>query len=581
MHVLLCVLAAFLLAACQTGRLREPGADHVFLDGRVYTLAPDQPWARGVAVRDGRIVYVGEEEGARAWIGTDTRVHDLDGGMLLPGFIDAHAHPIMGAGSSQSLAIDPEDDVDAIAAEVARFARKHPDRAILQGFGFGAAQFGTAGPHKRVLDAAVPERPVVLIDEGGHSAWANSKALELLGVGRDTPDPIPGSHYFKRDASGEATGWMLESQTFMPALVRLGAGTAEDTAEGAADLFALWSSVGVTTIYDAGMSAFEEPGFEALAALDRDDRLPFRIVASHMIQHPDQLEGALARFEALRERHATARVRVGSIKIHNDGTIEARTAAMLEPYVGEPDNRGGVLLEPEVLTPFVARVVEAGVDLHIHTIGDRAVRQALDAIEHARSASPRSGVRITMCHVEVVHDDDLARFAALDVIVQTTPVWHQPPGAETARALGPDRVARLERFAPLVRDGVRVTFGSDFPASGTIRGISPLHNIEAALTRQAFGDAEGAILGGPEQRLDLPTLLRGYTLDAAHQLRLDEELGSIEVGKQADLIVIDRNLFEVERHAIHRAKVRLTMMGGEVVHERGFRDWLVDRILGL
>ncbi len=573
--------ALTLSLGCQTGGAVAPGADHLFLDGRVYTLDPAQPWARAVAVTDGRIVYVGEDEEARAFRGSKTRVHDLDGQMLLPGFIDAHAHPIMTAGSSESLSIEPADDAETIAAKVARYARDHPEHAVLRGFGFSAGQFGPAGPHRRVLDTAVPDRPVILIDDGGHSAWANSRALELLGVDRDTPDPIPGSHYYKRDADGEPTGWMLESQTFMPSLVRLGAGSVDQTVEGAEDLFALWSSVGVTTIFDAGMSAFEAQGFEALARLDREQRLPFRIVASHMIQHPDQLDGAIERFEALRGLHASDRVRVGSIKIHNDGTLQARTAAMLAPYVGEPDNRGGVLLEPQVLGAFVTRAHDAGADLHIHAIGDRAVRDALDAVEQARARTGRHDVRVTMCHVEVVADEDLARFAALGVIVQTTPVWHVPPGAPTARALGPERVARLERFAPLVRDGVRVTFGSNFPASGTIRGISPLHNIEAALTRQAFRDSDGEILGGPEQRLSLPTLLRGYTLDAAYQLRLEDELGSIEVGKRADLIVLDRNLFEEDRTAIHRAKVRLTMVEGEVVHERGLRDWLVDRLLGL
>ena len=569
------------VCSCASPRGGGPGADHVFYDGAVYTVNAHMPWASAVVVEDGRITFVGEDEDARAFIGRETKVHDLGGDMLLPGFIDAHAHPILVAGAGNSLRIDPEDDVDAIKKAVGRHARKHPELAVIRGFGFGAAQFGSRGPSKLVLDEVVADRPVILIDSGGHSAWGNSRTFEILGVDRDTPDPIPGSHYYKRDSAGEPTGWMLESQTFMPAMAELGTVTVEGTVAGAEQPFALWSAMGVTTIFDAGMSAFEATGFEAVQQLDRERRLPFRLVTSHMIQHPDQMDGAVGRFRDLRERYTSDRVHVGSVKIHNDGTLEARTAAVLEPWVGEPDNRGGVLLERDVLRDFVTRLDAAGIDMHIHVIGDRAVRDALDAVEAARAVNGDTGVRITLCHVELVADEDLPRFAPLGVIVQATPVWHVPPPPEWVPYLGPDRIARLERFAPLARDGVRVTFGSDFPASGTILGISPLHNIEAGMTRQHFGDPEGEVLGGPEMRLDLETLLRGYTLDAAYQLRLEDEVGSIEVGKQADLIVLDENLFEVPPHDVHEVKVRLTMTGGEVVHERGLADWFVDFYLGL
>ena len=577
----LTVAIAAHLCSCATPPVDGPGAAHVFVGGAVYTLDPAQPWVSAVVVDEGRIAYAGDDRRALEFVGRDTVVHHLRARTLLPGFIDAHAHPIMTAGGSESLQIDPGDDDDAIAKAVARYARKNPDLPVIRGFGFSAAQFGPEGPDKRVLDAVVSDRPVILVDEGGHSAWGNSRAFEVLDIDHDTPDPIPGAHYYKRDARGEPTGWMLESQTFMPALAKLGTVTVEGTVEGAAPLLALWSSMGVMTVFDAGMSAFEAIGFEALARLDREGRLPLRIVASHMIQHPEQVAGAVDRLIALRNRYTTDRVRVGHIKIHNDGTIEARTAAMLQPWVGEPDNRGGVLLERDALRRFVTRVDAAGIDLHIHVIGDRAVRQALDAVEAARHANGDTGVRVTLCHVELIHDDDLERFAPLDVIVQATPVWHVPPRPETARALGPERVERLERFAPLVRDGVRVTFGSDFPASGTIRGISPLHNIETGMTRQHFGHPEGEVLGGEAQRLDLEALLRGYTLDAAYQLRLEHEVGSIEAGKRADLIALDANLFEVDPHEIHEVKVRLTMVDGEIVHQRGLRDWITDRYLGL
>ena len=577
------LIAAIGIAAsgCQSRPATGPGADHVFVNARVYTLDEDQPWASAVAVVGERISYVGDESGARALIGSGTAIHDLGGRLFLPGFIDTHAHPMMAAGSREQLKLDPQATEAELLAAVARYARKRRDVPLIQGFGFGAAQFGPEGPDKRALDRAVSDRPVILVDEGGHSAWANSKALEILEIDRYAADPIPGSHYYKRDAAGDPTGWMLESQTFMPALAKLGGFQKQDAVDGADDLFRLWSSLGVTTVYDAGMTAFEMTALEAAAQLDAEGRLPFRYVASHMIQNPAQLSSAIETFRTLERRYRGRRLRMGGIKLHNDGTIQAHTAGLLTPYTDDPGNRGGVLVEGDALRDFVVAVDAAGIDLHIHAIGDRTVREALDAVETARVANGSTETRITLCHLELIHDEDLPRFAELGVVAQTTPIWHGPNGPDSLRALGPGRFESLFRFARLTRDGVRVTFGSDFPASGTIQGISPVFNIEVGHTRQAAGEPDSPIQGDIGERLDLETMVRGYTLDAAYQLHLEHEVGSIEVGKRADLIVLSRNLFEIDQYKIHTTKVLLTMVNGVVVHERGLRHWIADRALGL
>ncbi|MBW2271523.1 MAG: amidohydrolase [Deltaproteobacteria bacterium] len=577
---LVTALSAALLS-CQSRPAIGPGADHVFIDARIYTVDPSRPWAAAVAVEGERISYVGDEAGARALIGSATEVHDLGGRLLLPGFIDTHAHPIMAAGSRENLSLDPRWSEVQVLRAVARYARKHRDARLIQGFGFGATQFGAEGPDRRALDRVVTDRPVLLVDEGGHSAWANSKTFEVLGIDRDTPDPIPGSHFYKRDANGNPTGWMLESQTFMPALAAMGGFSARDAVAGADDLFGLFSSVGVTTVYDAGMTAFEGMGFEALAQLDAEGRLPLRYVASHMIQNPNQLAAAIESFRDLEARYRGKRLRVGGIKLHNDGTIEAHTAGLLRPYTDDPDNRGGILVEGAALREFVTNVDAAGIDLHIHAIGDRTIREALDAVASARRSNGATGTRITLCHLELIHADDMHRFAELDVIAQTTPIWHGSGGPDSVPALGAERAHAMFRFNSLVREDVRVTFGSDFPASGTILGISPVHNIEIGHTRQTTGEPDSRLQGRTQDRLALETLVRGYTLDAAFQLRMEDEVGSIEVGKRADLIVLSRNLFEVDPYAIHSSKVLLTMLDGVVVHERGPRNWLTDFLLGL
>jgi predicted amidohydrolase YtcJ len=293
-HSATAFLTLALALAC--GWLDDQGADRgsiLFEGGEVYTLDAVKPWAEAVVVEDGVITYVGDRNGAEPHTGSATRVVDLGGGLLLPGFIDTHAHLMMAAGASEMLQIDLELTPEEILREVEEFARKNPERPFLIGGGFGVAQFGKTGPHRRDLDRIVPDRPVVLIDDGGHSAWLNSAALDAVGIGKDTPDPIPGVHYYAREENGEPTGWLLESQTFMPALATLGAFSKETTKEGAAELFPLVSSLGVTTVFEAGMSAFEEEGYEALVEIEREGRLPFRVVGSHMIQNPAQVPSAI------------------------------------------------------------------------------------------------------------------------------------------------------------------------------------------------------------------------------------------------------------------------------------------------
>lgn len=581
------LLLAFgaLLAAMLLGCARPPagthGADYVFSHGKVYTVDARRPWAEAVAVTGNKIVYVGDSAGADRLVGENTRVMDLSDQLLVPGFIDTHIHPFLTALFANTLQLDAQDSTEEWLEAIAEYAKENPQRPLVLGFGFDVARFGGAGPHKSMLDKVVPNTPVIIIDAGGHVAWTNSAALARMGITRATPDPIPGSHYFKRDKNGDPTGWLLESQTFMPALARLMPFTREEIKAGADQFFGLLSSVGVTAVFDAGMSSGEELGLEVIAALEREKRLPFRYVASHMIQHPSMVAGAIETFQRLRQRYRTPLLSVGAIKLQNDGSLEAHTAALLEDYADTPGKRGNMLLEGAALRDFVVAVDKAGIDLHIHAIGDRTVHEVLDALEIARREGGQSATRHTVCHVDLARDEDLARFKPLGTIVQNTPFWHQEQNEDWRRALGTARFNRLYRFKLLEREGVRLTFGSDFPASGAIQGISPLHNIEIGHTRQPYGKPDGPILGSADLRLTIETLIKGYTLDAAYQLRMENDIGSIEVGKRADLIVLDDDPFAVDPHEIHTIKVDLTMVDGKVVFERGLKAWVTDKVLGL
>jgi len=571
-----CVLSLG-LSGCRSA-LPETGADVVFLNGEINTQNPDQTWVEAIAIDGKRISYVGDNQQAQMLIGQNTQVIDLKGQLVLPGFIDTHAHPILAAGMAHALQLDLEAKPEDWLKALLEYAEDNPDLPGLMGFGFSAEAFGAKGPTKELLDAVIPDRPVILIDEGGHSAWVNSKALALAGINHKTPDPVPGTHYFKRAADGEPTGWCLEAMTFNPMIAKLGLISKESIIEQANDIFYLFSAFGITTIYDAGFSAFSDMAYEAVGQLEQDDKLASRLITSHMIQSPKQLADAVATLQSYQQRFGSELVQPRVMKIHNDGTKEARTAGLFDAYEKQPENFGSLLLEGEQLQSFVKEVDEAGFDIHIHAIGDRTVHEALNAFEQVRGSNPESNNRYSIAHTELVSDDDLGRFSELAVVAQTTPFWFPSHGEEQ---LGKVRAEKLYRFRKMLDSGAKVTFGSDFPATGDLLGLSPIVNMEMGQTRQFPSEGTPMLSAGVDGSLTLQEMIRGYTIDAAYQLNLEDELGSLEVGKLADLVVIDENIFEQDIDNIHQAKVAMTFMNGERVYERNLKSHLTEWVLGL
>jgi hypothetical protein len=257
------------------------------------------------------------------------------------------------------------------------------------------------------------------------------------------------------------------------------------------------------------------------------------------------------------------------LKIMDDGTVEGRTAAMFEDYQGEPGNSGETVYTEEEMTRMVAGAAERDIDVHIHALGERAIHESLNAIEASRKLHPDSATRYTICHLEVIADQDLERFAELDVIAQSTPLWasYDTFGKQF---VSDDQFNRFWRFKSLKDLGVRLTFGSDFPASGAgTLGLSPVVQIEIGHTRQEAGQSDALVQPRESERLDVESLVRGFTIDAAYQLHMEDEIGSLAVGKKADLAVLDQNIFEVAPHTIHLTGVAITMMDGEIVYRAG------------
>lgn len=570
------LIATLVLSGCTQTRPLQ-GADVVLLNGNIDTQNPESPWASAIAISGKRISYVGDNQQVKTLIGQNTQVIDLDGQLVLPGFIDTHAHPVMAAGMSDGLHLPLDTPPDELLKIIKKYINDNPHSNGIMGFGFSAAVFGVEGPTKELLDALEPNRPVILVDEGGHSAWVNSKALELAGIDRNTPDPVPGTHYYQRDNEGNPTGWCLEAMTFFPMIAKLQLIDKEQIMAGSADLFSLFSAFGITTVYDAGFSAFADTAYEAVDQLAREDSLPFRLVTSHMIQSPAHLSDAIDKLSAYQQRYSSELVMPRVMKIHNDGTKEARTAGQFEAYADNAENFGSVLLEGNTLYDFVKDVDKAGFDIHIHAIGDKAVHEALNAFEHTKTANPNSANRYSVAHTELVIDSDLPRFAANNVIAQTTPYWFEPHGED---ALGKTRAEKLYRFRQILDSGAKVTFGSDFPATGALIGLSPIVNMEMGQTRR-FPETDKTTTPSKDKALTLAEMIRGYTYDAAYQLNLETELGSLEEGKLADLVVINKNLHEMEAEQIHTAKVAITMMNGEIVYQRNWKSYLTEWALDL
>ena len=568
--VLLGMCAAWSAAAAE---------DILFVNGVVWTADPARPEAEAVLVRGGRIEAVGANEATAERAGGGAKLFDLAGRMLLPGFIETHSHPAVAGLLNSKLQVIGTQTVADVQAALAAYAKDHPDEEVLFGFGFPSAlntavnAAGVKGPYRKDLDAVVPDRPVMLIALDAHSAWVNSKALEVAGITKDTPDPLPGVHYYQRDKKGEPTGWMVEGNAFWPLVPLFGIGSVEDFRAAFSAMLPSYSAMGITTVFDAGIpggDALLRNALKALSAMQRDGDLPVRLRTSSYLNSPDEAEDMAERLAAIRRDFASDLIDLYTVKIPNDGTIEGETAAVIKPYAA--GGSGAVLLSGEPFGRFLAALRRANLDAHIHAIGDRTLRVTLDAVAAARKAVAESDSRVTVAHAMLAAPEDLRRLRALDVMIQTTPHWaHDLSGTLGlySRLLDDERGTQVMLLRDLWEAAPLVAFGADYPATGLpFPQTSPLHGIEIGHTRRRPGAKEGPPLPPADQRMALNDLLAGYTVNAARQLRLEREVGVIAPGKQADLIVLERNLFAVPPHSVHAIKVDMTLLAGRIVFSR-------------
>lgn len=533
-------------------------ADLVFHHGAVYTVDAVRSWAEAVAVQRGRIVYVGPDAGARDWVGPQTLVVDLNGKMLLPGFHDCHVHLVEGGVQLGECDLTGLTDVDDILEAVRRYAEQHPEEEWVRGGGWQLASFPSGNPHKSLLDRVVPDRPVFLEASDGHSAWVNTKGLQLSGVAVATRDPPKGR--IERDPlTGEPTGTLRETAVRLVSRY-LPKTSLEEYVVGLRLGVEMANRFGITSVQEASV---QETYLSAYAELDRRDELSLRATAAIKVD-PAAGVHQLPRMIAMRSKYMRPRLRPIAAKIYADGVLETRTAAVLEPYVGFGNDRGRARVEPDVLNPVAALLDREGFQIHIHAIGDRAIRNALDALEFAQHQNGVRDSRHHIAHLELIHPHDMPRFRRLGVIANFQPFWAfaDPSIVElTIPILGPERSRWLYPIHSVAQTGAVIACGSDW----SVTTMNPLDAIQVAVTRGGLDkDAEAVLL--PEEAVDLSTMIAAYTINGAYVLFQEKETGSIEVGKAADLIVLNRNLFDLPPRELHEARVVLTLLEGEIVY---------------
>jgi len=575
MRIWVCLALVSVCASCGEAGL-PPGeplpspTDFVLTGAKIFTADEAQPWAEALVVRDGRIVYVGDDAGALASRRGDEPHHDLGEKLVIPGLVDAHTHPGMIGflGEDDEENPVPKTSREDILAWLEGYAGWLWPPMILAG-SWPTTLYGIEGPRKEDLDRVVRWRPVILFDDSGHSQWMNSAALKLLGVDASTPDPSPGLSHFVRDENGEPTGWVKEFAA-LPFVGDLLLPPRDEMAARILTFVEFLSQHGVTTLFDAGNLLYDDEVYSVVAELEREGRLPLRYRGVVHIVLPDQLETAVSELKRLRREYGGDLLRFETIKIHFDGVQEIRTAAMLDPYLGEGAGRGETLFTLDRLRDFILELHAEDIDLHLHTVGDRAIRVALDAVEQARAAvSGELACKVTLSHLEVMDDADIPRFHDLGVAANYTPHWHGGYFEGSQLTVGEPRSSRIMRARPLLEDDAVVSFSSDVTTYAEMERANPFFGMQIAHNRQEVEDGpEGEVMLPLTERLAREALVRGYTRGGASQLRLDGELGSLTKGKAADLVVLSEDLFTVDRYAIHRVRPDAVVMRGRVVQGR-------------
>ncbi|HET6407225.1 MAG TPA: amidohydrolase [Chthoniobacteraceae bacterium] len=557
MKTIIAILALTMFSVFST-RAAEPA--EILVLGDIYTVDSVRSWAKAMAVSKGRIVFVGTSNEAEAYRGKDTKIITLEPGqMVMPGIQDSHVHLL--DGGMDALKCDllelktPEQVIEKLKAHISA----HPEEPWLLAAGWAPPLYPDGNPNKADLDKILPDKPAYLVSQDGHSGWVNSAALKLAGIDKHTPDPPRGR--IERDPkTGEPTGTLRE----------LAMNLIEDIVPKPPD--AVWeqtlrdvqkkaNSLGITSIQDAYIIPRTLKIYHALA---NRGELTVRVQCA-LYADAGKSDSQVEEFIAFREKYTVGdMLRVSSVKFFADGGMEGHTAALIEAYTDRPHDHGEVYWPLDRLTTLGGLLDKAGFQLHIHMIGDKAAQVGLDAIAAIRKANGFKDTRPQFAHLELVAPADIARFRELEVIANFSPLWSYSDSwieESTLPVLGPERTGRLYAMQSFFNAGAVVSAGSDWPVSS----LNPFEAMQVGITRQPIADPS-APAWIPSERVTLPEILAAYTINGAYANHLERISGSLEAGKNADFIILDRNLFGTPVHEIGKTRVLRTFLDGKEVY---------------
>lgn len=561
-----------------------PKNDIALINGHIYTQNKNGEVAEAIVVKNGIIVYVGDMTSVNDYVSHDMTILDLQGKTVLPGMLDTHIHP-----PGNKLVELYQIDINGVLDEketmrrIEAYIKSHPEQDMYYGLGYSQGAFSgeeiSKGPKKERLDAICPDKPVIITSFDGHSIWMNSKAFECFGYTKDTVDPENGT-IEKDDITGELWGTVKEEAKKMIPTQQF---TKEQFKTAIKEFIKMMHSLGYTGYYSNSGILYRSSPFEIYKELEEEDQLKMRITGAMTIRVDEDLEAQANKLIELKKKYDSNRVTITTAKFLVDGVVEGLTAYLLEPYneaPGKPDGwRGELLWDEDMLKEAFTIMNSAGLQIHVHSIGDGATHATLDALEYAKSHAPEGDYRNTITHLQVVAEDDFQRFKDLDVIANTQIYWHlKAPGFyETVEKvhLGEKRAEKEYPLKTFLNHGVKVAVSSDHWVTPIPH---PMYAVQLGVTRnlhlpeyygvEPITDMDDpTYLLGKEERVKVEDMIRFFTQNNAYQMFMDDKIGTLEVGKYGDMVVVDRNPITEDPLKLARIKILKTIFNGEIVYD--------------
>ncbi len=545
-------------------------ADIVLTNGTIYTLDDENRFVTTLAIQNDSILYVGDDDDISSLTGPRTRVIDVDGHTVLPGFCDAHCHALMGGRLMNGCLLTGASSKQEYVKTIQAYAQDHPDASHIFGFGWIHSPFPSSGPCKETLDDILPDTPAYFLSIDYHSCWVNTKALDVAGITKHTSDP-DGGHIERHPDSQEPWGCLREMPAIRMVTTRLPQPTKKDWKHALETYMRKAAQNGITSVFDAGVLNTDQwNAFQAVKEMDDDGELTIRLRQSYVC---DPSLGDKQLSDLLRARETVGdgtRCTLDVAKIFMDGAVEGHTGFLLESYKDRKNYRGNPVWSPDEYKRIAAALDKHHVQIHVHSIGGAATREALDGLAYAATKNGTRDARHTLAHLEIVSETDIQRFPELGVVACFQPAWFYMDENyydETIPLLGQTRADRRYLIEDFIHNGAMISFGSDWPWGTVSSTMNPLVAIGTAVTRRDPDDDTEQPYE-PRQRMDLKQAIRCHCYGGAMQNFMETSAGTLEAGKKADVVVLDQNIFEEPATHIDTAAVAMTIFNGTIIYRQ-------------